>query len=80
MGLKNTEVEIDLTQCYYGRGSILALKSSDAPKHISKYVHQSNKMAQTQMCTNDNFDDSNRTPIMKILREAPKIGTSRFFN
>lgn len=36
-------------------------------------------MAQTQMCTNDNFDDSNRTPIMKKRREAPILGTSRFF-
>ena len=73
MGLKNTEVEIDSTQCYYGRGSILALKSSDAPKHISKYVHQSNKMAQTQMCTNDKFDDSNRTPIVNIVMRQNKL-------
>ena len=35
-------------------------------------------MAQTQMCTNDNFDDSNRAPLIKKAREAPKIGASRF--
>jgi hypothetical protein len=37
-------------------------------------------MAQTQMCTNDNFDDSNRTPIMKRRREVPKHGASHFFD
>ena len=31
-------------------------------------------MAQAQMCTNDNFDDSNRTPIMYISSEMAKIG------
>ena len=37
-------------------------------------------MVQTQMCINDNFDDSNRTPIMKRRREVPKHGASHFFD
>jgi hypothetical protein len=31
-------------------------------------------MAQTQMCTNDNFDDSNRTPVTILIPKSSKIG------
>ena len=30
-------------------------------------------MAQTQMCTNDKFDDSNRTPIVNIVMRQNKL-------